>query len=142
MSGNNTANNPFSGLQGMSSTELAHQQQQWAAAMQNQQSLTSTAGIYPTWTTTATTLQPGWPPPTPSPLDPKTASDLIAQLEHDKVIVADHQLLFGQYMGKSLRDVPLEYIVQLGAALRGARISINKELRRRRCVERLTKGRE
>ena len=138
MSGNNTVNNPFSGLQGMSSTELARQQQ-WAAAMQNQQSLTGTAGLYPTWTTTAGTT---WTPPTPAPLDPKTASDLIAQLEHDKVIVADHQLLFGQYMGKSLRDVPLEYIVQLGAALRGARISINKELRRRRCVERLTKGRE
>ena len=133
MSDNSTANNPFSGLQGMSLTELARQQQ-WAAAMQNQQSLTSTAGLYPTWTTTATT----WTPPTPSPLDPKTASDLIAQLEHDKVIVADHQLLFGQYMGKSLRDVPLEYIVQLGAALRGARIQLNKELRRRRCVERLT----
>jgi uncharacterized protein (DUF3820 family) len=76
-------------------------------------------------------------PPTPDPLTPKQAQDLIAQLDHDGVLIAEHCLLFGQYMGKSLRDVPLEYIVQFGKAMGAARRELTKELRRRRCLERL-----
>lgn len=94
-------------------------------------SLTSTNPTFPSY--------PYFQPIVMKPLDPKTASDLVAQLEHDKVLVADHKLLFGEYMGKSLRDVPINYLVQLGAAMRGVRIQVAKELRRRRCVDSLTK---
>lgn len=74
----------------------------------------------------------------PKNLDAKQAQDLMNQLDHDKVLVADHSLLFGQYMGKNLRDVPLEYIVQVGAALRATRRALISELRRRRALARLS----
>ena len=128
MSGNNTGNSslgfPSGILGGLGGTGL---QNTWTTASSSPLN-PSQLNIYPSYQ---------YGVQTPAALDPKTASDLIAQLEHDHVIVADHKLLFGQYMGKSLREVPLEYIVQLGAALRGGRIQVAKELRRRRALERL-----
>lgn len=145
MSGNNTGNNPFNGLtigQGFggysgltSTTTTANTLQNNIAWQQAIQQYSGQPFQYSSGTSVTYTA--------PLPLTPDTAKDLMAQLEHDKVLVADHKLLFGQYMGKSLREIPLEYIVQLGAAMRGVRIQVAKELRRRRALERLTsnKGR-
>jgi hypothetical protein len=77
--------------------------------------------------------------PAPPPLDTKHAEDMIMQFEHDGIVVKDGKLLFGAHVAKSLRVVPIEYIVTLGMAMKGLRRALLNEVRRRRVVERLPK---
>ena len=130
-----TNSNPFQnavGLSQMSNQELSdylrryqeevEQYKQYAAQLQSQLHYAQTAKR-----------------PT-STLSPKDAQDLLLQLEHDGVCIKDRKLLFGQHMTKDLRQVPLEYLVTVGAGVKQVRREILREIKRRRIAEKLEKS--
>jgi len=107
---------------------LAHSQYS-NALYQNlyQQSMASTASYVTTQ---------GWTSPT---LDAESAANLITQCDEDHSLLDNKgRLKFGRYRGRRLCKADLDYVVALGRAIGKLRQAINKDIRARRALARLT----
>lgn len=124
--------NPFGGLQGLTGKSLAEYAQQ-ADLAKLQQYLQQYMARQQMASGPLSSAQP-------KTLSPKDANDFFLSLEHDGVCIKDRKLLFGQHMTKDLRQVPLEYLVTLGAGVKQVRREILREIKRRRIVEKLEKS--
>lgn len=125
--------NPFSGLQGLTIKSLQEQEYAQQADIDKLKQF-----LAQQYMSMGNMSKPS--PPHPPHLSPKDAQDFLLQLEHDGVCIKDRKLLFGQHMTKDLRQVPLEYLVTLGAGVKQVRREILREIKRRRIAEKLEKS--
>jgi len=137
------ANNPLTnvwqsliGAGSMSANPQAAAQQTaistWAS------SATSISPIYtsPSYASTISYNMTQWSAPS---LDAESAANLITQCDEDHTLLdGKGRLKFGRYRGRRLCKADLEYVVALGRAINKLRQAINKDIRARRALARLT----
>lgn len=71
--------------------------------------------------------------------NPIPGQDLVAlfeQAEADGVAVHENKFLFGVHSTRPMRDVPIEYLLQIHKVVKGIRRAIMVEVRRRAVVQR------